>query len=164
MFSKTSLSAIRALTFLARNPRGGVFTPRRIAESLGESPTYMAKVTRQLVKAGLLHGERGVKGGVVMRKPPDEITLLAIVEACQGPIVGSYCQSPCDPAVACGFHEAACELQQELERVLTRWHIGQLARKPAGKPAGQGSWPCLMDRPKSGSPQGSFEPVDLQGR
>lgn len=144
MFSKTSLSAIRALVFLARNRRGGVFSPRKIAEALGESPTYMAKVTRALAKVGILHVEKGVKGGVVLQKAPEEITLLAVVEACQGTIVGDYCRVNRNDTEFCAFHQASLELQQAMVKVLTRWRIGQMAKKPVGTVLVKGLAPCVM--------------------
>jgi Rrf2 family protein len=143
--TKTSLSAIRALLFLARNPPGAVFSPRRIAEELGESPTYMAKVSRLLVKVGILRAEKGVKGGVRLDRRPADISLLSVVEACQGSIVGNYCRVECDPGLTCAFHQAALELQAAVVRVLSRWSLAQLVEKPA--PAARrrgGPIPCVM--------------------
>jgi len=65
MLSGTSLSALRTLVYLSQH-MPAVISPRRIAEDLGESPTYLSKVTTQLVKAGVLRAEKGVKGGVFM--------------------------------------------------------------------------------------------------
>jgi Rrf2 family protein len=88
MITKTSLLATRALLCLAKDQQGIATPPRSIALELGESPAYMAKVLRSLVKAGILRAEHGSKGGVLLNRRADEITLLAVVEACQGAIVG----------------------------------------------------------------------------
>jgi Rrf2 family protein len=130
MLGKTSISAIRALLLLAQQPRGACWSPRKLAESLAESPTYMAKVTRHMVRSGILEAEKGVKGGVRLLKDPHQITLLSVVEACQGAIVGDYCSSSRPSSSYCSFHRAAIELQQATTGVLERWSLADLLKKP----------------------------------
>ncbi len=144
MVTKTSLSAIRALIYIARNAEGRFLSPRRIAEDLHESPTYMAKVTRQLVRAGILRVEKGVKGGVRLSRPPDQVTLLAVVEACQGTLVGGYCQPGCDLTSVCAYHRAAAELHEAISGVLSRWTLTQLLQKPASAIVMPDGMPCVM--------------------
>ena len=105
-------------------------SPRKIAQQLGESPAYMAKVLRLLVKAGILRSEHGSKGGVLLSKSPDEITLLAIVEACQGSIASSHCGEVDDLGTTCAFHRAAVELRHSMVAVLSRWTLEDLAAAP----------------------------------
>ncbi len=143
MISNTTLSAVRALLHLGRHSPT-VIPPRRIAEELGESPTYMSKVTTQLVKAGVLRAEKGSKGGVQLAKPPEEITLLAVVEACQGTIVGGYCRSVCDPGSVCAFHLAAQQLERAIVETLERWTLKQLLARPRAGEALHGGFPCMM--------------------
>lgn len=134
MLTKTSLLAIRALLWLAQHGSDASFSPRRIAEALGASPTYLAKVLRLLVKAGILRAERGVKGGVRLNRLPGQITLLAILEACQGALLGDYCEPGCDIGEVCSFHQAAEELHQTITGILSRWTLAQLVERP--RPAG----------------------------
>ena len=129
MITGTTTLAIRTLLYLAKNTTI-VTPPRRIAEELGESPTYLAKVCGHLVRSGLLRAEKGVKGGVQLGRAPAEITLLAIVEACQGPIVGSYCRTECDASLTCAYHRAAQQLQQAIVAVLSKWTLAQLMKPP----------------------------------
>jgi Rrf2 family protein len=144
MLNKTTLSAIRALVYMAGEPLTVIHSPRLIAGQMGESPTYMAKTARLLVKAGLLRAEMGAKGGVRLAMPPSRITLLAVVEACQGTIVGSYCQEGCPPGSTCAFHDAAQQLQESIMRVLTRWTIAQLAERPFASARRKAGLPCVM--------------------
>lgn len=143
MVTKTSISAIRALMYAASHANQGSLPPRLIAEDLAESPTYMAKVTRHLVKAGILRVEKGVKGGVRLARPAAEITLLSVVEACQGAVVGDYCQPGCDLSTVCAYHRAAAELHQAISAVLSKWTIAQMLRKPAGSRR-PGGMPCVV--------------------
>ncbi|MEW5978817.1 MAG: Rrf2 family transcriptional regulator [Acidobacteriota bacterium] len=147
MITKTTVSAVRTLIHLARQGPGGLLSPRKIAEDLNESPTYLAKVTRLLVKKGILRAERGVKGGVRLGRPPREITLLDILEACQGSIVGSYCEEDCELAITCAYHHAAVELREAVVGVLSRWTLEQLLQKPNPLPGRQSRIPCVLTSP-----------------
>lgn len=144
MLGKTSISAIRALLFLAQQDGTGWWSPRRLAAGLGESPTYLAKVLRQLVRAGVLDVARGVRGGVRLARNPGEVTLLEVVEACQGAIVGDYCRSDRQASELCSFHRAALELHVAIEHVLGRWTLARLLEKPESPPDRRGAMPCLM--------------------
>lgn len=145
MLGKTSISAVRALLLLTQQDQGCCWSPRRMAECLGESPTYLAKVTRHMVKAGILEAEKGVKGGVRLLKSPSSITLLAVVEACQGPIVGDFCRSSRPSSTHCSFHRAALELHQAIVGVLQRWTLADLLDNPASGHT-VGGVTCLISR------------------
>lgn len=144
MLGKTSVSAIRALLLLAGQEPGSCWSPRRLAESLGESPTYMAKVVRHMVKSGILSADRGAKGGVRLIQAPEQVTLLAIVEACQGTIIGNYCKSARPSSSHCSFHRAAMELHDAITGVLGRWTLKDLLDKPHAGGEMAGGVTCLM--------------------
>lgn len=132
MLTKTTLSGIRALLVLGQSPEGTVLSPAVIAQRLGESPSYMAKVTSRLARAGIVRSQRGAGGGVRLGKPPAAITLLAIVEACQGSLVPDYCEDTAWHRKTCGFHRAAAELHETLVGVLSRWTLARLLEMPQG--------------------------------
>ncbi len=134
LLTKTSTSALRALIQLGQQGPGVVLSPRRLAESLAESPTYMAKVCRLLVKAGILRAERGSRGGVLLGRHPREISLLSVVEACQGAILGSYCRGAFELKDTCAYHQATVELHQAIVKVLSRWTLAHLLKKPCPSP------------------------------
>lgn len=145
MLSKTTISALRALVYLARQEEGTCLSPRRIAELLDESPSYLAKALRHLVKANVLRAEKGVRGGVRLAQRAEEITLLAVVEACQGAIVGDYCEfSPLPPSLFCGFHQAALELHNAIKGVLSGWTLSQLLAVPHTEAASGSGGNCVM--------------------
>lgn len=120
------------------------WSPRRIAEALGESPTYMAKVVRHMVKSAILEAERGAKGGVRLLRRPEEITLLSVVESCQGTIVGSYCKSTRPRHTFCNFHLAALELHEAIAGVMERWTLAALLEKTHATNTKGSGVPCLM--------------------
>ncbi len=150
MLSKTSISAIRVLLLLAQRDAARCRSPRKLAEALGESPTYLAKVVRHLVKRGILEAERGAKGGVRLTTDPAQVSLLAVIEACQGDLIGGFCKSTAPEASFCNFHRAAKELHEAVRGVLNRWTLAELLKRPcAGGELRQGI-PCMMGRELDG--------------
>ena len=130
IITKTTRSAIRALQYLARQPSGHSQSPGLLmAHQLGESPSYLAKILRDLVKAGILHAKKGAHGGVSLGRTPSEITLLDIVEACQGRLVPDHCRPLCVTHNLCGYHRAAAELETALIGILSRWTLARLIDK-----------------------------------
>ncbi len=145
MLGKTTLSAIRALLFISQQQSTGCLSPRHIAAALGESPTYLAKVLRHLVKAGILRAEKGATGGVRLAMDPRDVTLLDIVEACQGTLVGSYCQAGITDVSVCSFHQAALDLHNAITGVLSKWTLAALLTTPQRSVVA--GLPCLMGDP-----------------
>lgn len=152
MLTKTTVSAVRTLMHLASLPTGEVASPRRVAEAIGESPTYLAKVTRLLVRAGILRAERGVKGGVQLNRKPAEITLLAVVEACEGALQERHCRSR-NEARACALHLAANEIHQAVTTVLERWTLAAMLENPSPGRRPATARPCLLTTRWNGGSQ-----------
>lgn len=80
--------AVFATTHLAEHANGRPIQGRDIADSCGVPAGHLLKILQQLVRAQVLSSERGPAGGFVLRKSPEEISLLEIVEAIEGPISG----------------------------------------------------------------------------
>jgi Rrf2 family protein len=47
---------------------------------------FLLQILRNLVAHGLLRSTRGVIGGYTLARPPEEISLLDIIEAVEGPV------------------------------------------------------------------------------
>ena len=76
--------AICLLIMIAHSDEKAPLKSYNISKSLGVSDSYLKKIIRQLVVAGLITSEAGKKGGVSLKKNPDKITLLDIFEAIEG--------------------------------------------------------------------------------
>ncbi|TXI49655.1 MAG: SUF system Fe-S cluster assembly regulator [Lysobacter sp.] len=62
-----------------------------LAERTGlEAPT-VAKLLKPLAQAGLVQAFRGANGGYRLARPADDITLVEIVEAIEGPLAMTDC-------------------------------------------------------------------------
>ncbi|MDK2973509.1 MAG: Rrf2 family transcriptional regulator, nitric oxide-sensitive transcriptional repressor [Candidatus Sumerlaeota bacterium] len=131
MLTQTSETAVQALVYLVLQNTQEPMPPREIADAIGASPTYMAKITRMLVKANILRSHRGALGGVTLSRDAGNITLLEVVEACQGLLIGNYCdgiEGHVEPV--CQFHRAMFEVHQATLSILTKWSIKDLASCP----------------------------------
>ncbi len=161
MLTQTTISAIRALVHLGLHGSGGPISPRRIAEQLGESPTYLAKVMRLLVKAGILRARFGMAGGVVLHRAPESITLLAITEACQGTLLANLCSETDNLASTCAFHQAGAELHHAVLGVMSHWTLANFLSRPSPAPQCEGRIRCWM---RSGDKDSLVQLASIQTR
>jgi Rrf2 family protein len=88
--SEAASLGLHALIVLARDPKN-TFSAGEISQILKVSEAHLAKVMQRLVKVGLVHSARGPHGGFVLGKPADQISLLDIYEAIEGPIAEISC-------------------------------------------------------------------------
>jgi Rrf2 family iron-sulfur cluster assembly transcriptional regulator len=101
--------ASRALLSLALHAdTQGPTSVRDIAERTGLPQPYLEQILLALKGAGLVRSKRGVGGGYVLARPPEQITLSEIVSAVDGPIVAGDFGRPHENG-ACE-HEGQCVL------------------------------------------------------
>jgi Rrf2 family nitric oxide-sensitive transcriptional repressor len=80
VFSQTVEYSLRAVVHLA-NKAPACQTTDQIAEATLVPRAYLSKVLQSLGRAGLVHSQRGLGGGMTLTKTPDEITILEVVNA-----------------------------------------------------------------------------------
>jgi Rrf2 family protein len=100
--------AARALLSLALHTTEGPTSVRDIADRTGLPQPYLEQILLALKGAGLVRSKRGVGGGYVLARPPDEIDLAEVVSAVDGPIQAGdfgrpHTNGACD-------HEGQCVL------------------------------------------------------
>jgi len=88
--SEAASLALHTTVFLTGNP-GQPVPAREIAAALDVSEAHLAKVLQRLGKFGLVRSFRGPKGGFVLGKNEDEITLLEVYESIEGPLEATHC-------------------------------------------------------------------------
>ena len=150
MVTQTSVTAVRILIHLSREASGEAVSLKQVAEALGESPTYLVKIARHLVRAGILRAHRGKMGGVVLTRATEKITLLAVVEACQGMVHGNFCQDAPDLSKTCAMHQAGAELHNAIVGVLTSWTLADFLKQPCPANELQGKVHCLFEGGRPG--------------
>ena len=86
MLAITSKSpyAVRALTELARVGGAGPVPIGEIARRRDIPVQFLEGMFATLRRGGILHSQRGVKGGYTFARPPSEVTVLEVVETLEG--------------------------------------------------------------------------------
>jgi len=130
--------ALRAMLYLARLEPQKRESTSKIAEFQHIPSSFLAKIISQLSIAGLIHTSRGAGGGVSLARKPEEISLLDVVEAIDGPISLNECTR--DPSIclfgdSCPIHEVWCETQMEMVRRLEQATFDKLLEREKAKKA-----------------------------
>jgi FeS assembly SUF system regulator len=88
--TKTTDYGIILLTELAAAPVR-VFSATELAsEALIPAP-MASKILKQLTREGILDSRRGARGGYVLARPPELISVAQIIDALEGPIALTEC-------------------------------------------------------------------------
>ncbi|UCC86470.1 MAG: Rrf2 family transcriptional regulator [Anaerolineales bacterium] len=134
--------AIRSMIHLAELPMNGRVSTASISEAQGIPLPFLTKVISRLATAGLVTTSRGMGGGVSLARRPEEVTLLQVVEAVDGPILLNHCllrSGACERESFCAAHDVWSEIQErfvsELSAVTMQDLALRQARKAAGEPA-----------------------------
>ncbi|MHB1132760.1 MAG: RrF2 family transcriptional regulator [Chloroflexota bacterium] len=88
--SEAAALALHAACLLARSPSEPL-SAAHLANELQASEAHLAKVMQRLVREGLVHSARGPHGGFVLGRRPEDLTLLEVCTAIEGPISASGC-------------------------------------------------------------------------
>ncbi|MEX2625658.1 MAG: Rrf2 family transcriptional regulator [Ilumatobacteraceae bacterium] len=139
--------ACRALLSLALREGGaGPTSVRDIAERTGLPQPYLEQILLALKGAGLVKSKRGVGGGYVLARDPEQIKLSEIISAVDGPItLGDFGEPHQDGACD---HEGQCVLLavwQEAGAHMRRHLEGYTLARVAEIARGEGPWPVPVD-------------------
>ncbi|MDP2965790.1 MAG: Rrf2 family transcriptional regulator [Pelolinea sp.] len=107
--------ALRAVLYLARIDDGSKASTKDIAETQHIPPSFLAKIVSQLSIAGLIKTARGARGGVTLARPPEEVSILDVIEAIDGPILLNECTGnprSCPFEGKCPLYEVWCETRK----------------------------------------------------
>lgn len=109
--------AVRAVLYLAQLGPERRAATSQIAQQQQIPPSFLAKIVSQLSVAGLLQTSRGARGGVSLARMPEQISVLEVVEAIDGPILLNECVSgngDCTFGDDCPMRPVWCDAQSEL--------------------------------------------------
>ncbi len=88
--SEAASLAMHTMVVLSSRP-GRRMTTREIATLLVVSEAHLAKVLGRLTRAGFVRSARGPRGGFELDRDPQDVALLAVYEAIEGPLPASKC-------------------------------------------------------------------------
>ncbi|MCP4250545.1 MAG: Rrf2 family transcriptional regulator [bacterium] len=133
MISPTAEYALRAVVALAQADGAAVVAPA-IAQMTQVPPGYLSKVLQTLRRAGLVESRRGLGGGFTLAKPPEQTTVLEVVNAV-GPLKRI---SRCPLSIEshgphlCPLHKTLDEATALVERSFANTTIAELLASPTG--------------------------------
>lgn len=131
--------ALRAILHLSKLGPTERASTSQIAEEQRIPPSFLAKIISQLSIAGLIHTSRGAHGGVSLARSPEEITILEVVEAIDGPIELNECTSSpdaCPFGQNCPIRKLWCAAQAELVEKLSTTTFSQFLAEAMPPSAG----------------------------
>lgn len=121
--SRTVSYAVKAMVALAASPQECPVCCKDLAESGDMPERFLLQILRTLVTNGLLTSVRGVYGGYCLARSPEEISLLEIVEAIDGPF-GLRLPDATDQDAA--LERSLDELSARLRENFSRVRLAQL--------------------------------------
>lgn len=127
--------ALRALIDIASCDAGG--SPRTgaaISKTQQVSEKFLSRIVTELRDAGVLRSVRGNVGGFRLAKPPDDITLLEVVEAVQGPVMILDCLSAggrCSRQASCLARCVWEDVNATLRTTLKKMTLASILRRDA---------------------------------
>ena len=112
--------ALRALSALKKTPRR--VSRRELAESLGTSPDFLARVIGPLVAQGWVASWRGRDGGYEMTEAGRSVSVLDVIMVEEG-VSTDRCvlrTGPCNPDENCALHDAWIKASEAMLAELSR--------------------------------------------
>jgi Rrf2 family protein len=136
---------LHAVTTLAQLGSGGTVSAAQLAAHYDVPAAYLAKQLQALVRAGVLTATTGPRGGFRLARPPEQITLLQIVEAADGTSPFYTCneiRQRGNGAVPPEQCRRACSIATQMAKAETAWRRSLarvtvadiVASLPAGTP------------------------------
>lgn len=98
LFRKEADYAVRSLIFLAMQEKKGYCSATVLAKELGLPLHFLRRICSTLIKADILEAKEGTGGGVRLRREPESVNVLEIMELFHG-----------EPELSdCTFRKALC--------------------------------------------------------
>jgi Rrf2 family nitric oxide-sensitive transcriptional repressor len=154
MFTQTVEYALRAMICLASNPAPGQ-TVEQISRATQVPAAYLGKVLQQLVKQQLVTSRRGAGGGFSLALPPDQISLLRVVQAVDPIQRITTCPLGLEAhgVRLCPLHKRVDNALADMERAFSQSTLAEILAEPSdsiplcnfprGTPA-----PCSSPQPR----------------
>lgn len=129
-------AAISRVALFLRGLAGmrGSSTISQVARDQRIPSSFLAKIIVQLSVAGLLRASRFARGGVRLARDPEDITLLEVIEAIDGPIMLAECAvagASCTFGEECPLRPVWCEAQNDLVNRLEGTSLAQVLKQNA---------------------------------
>jgi len=120
--------AIRCVLYLSEL-YDEVVMVKEIAKAKKIPREFLSKILQKLAKAGIVESFRGIKGGFRLAKRPEDINLLEVIEAIEGPVVMNQCainRRVCSLSNSCSVHPVWVDVRKRVEGMLRSHNFAML--------------------------------------
>jgi Rrf2 family protein len=131
VITQTAEYALRAVVYLAEQQQ--VRTTYHIAEKTRLPVGYLSKVMQGLVKAGLVHSQRGLHGGFILTVSPKELTILQVINAVEPIRRFHECPLGLHGTSLCPLHRKLNDAALSVEKMLSETTIAELNDAPQSR-------------------------------
>jgi len=121
--------AMRMLVYLALNEEPGPVPAGVLVESQDVPVDFAYKILQKLCRAKILNSYKGVNGGFILMKSPEQISLSDVIEAVQGRIVIRPCllnDKNCSTDKPCPVSMRLQKLQDTLDREMSEITLAKI--------------------------------------
>ena len=100
----------------------------KISDRLGISNKYLEQIFSVLKKNGIIKSISGKKGGYILAKMPDEISILDIIVLMDGPLIAVHCvnNKDCNVCSQCSVNYLWNQIKEKCEAYLDSVKISDL--------------------------------------
>jgi Rrf2 family protein len=131
--SKRGDYVVRSAIALTRAlDRGSYVKIREVVAATGVPATFASQILADLVRAGIATSRAGREGGFRLIRRPQEVSVLEVVEAAEGPLRADRCalgSGPCHWEAVCPMHETWMTATASLREVLADVTLAELAER-----------------------------------
>ena len=123
---------LRALVDLTLHDSGKPVQLKDIAERQDLSQSYLEHLIIPLISTGVLKSMRGSKGGIMLARKPENISLKEILEVLEGPLTPVDCLKPgndCSRSDSCAARDVWQQMQYAMEEVLSSQSLKDIAER-----------------------------------
>ncbi|MBI3027896.1 MAG: Rrf2 family transcriptional regulator [Candidatus Rokubacteria bacterium] len=130
-FTKRADYGLMAINYIVVRGADGAVSAKRIAEEFGIPPELLAKILQRLAKKGFITSHNGPKGGYVLARSPEEMTVGEVVRALEGPIHIVNCLEDVDCAQfpRCNLRRPVQKIQASISYLLDTMTLAELTRE-----------------------------------
>src|SRR6059058_3541416 len=128
--------ALRALLILGLNYKQAVVPIRTISQEQNIPKRFLEQILNDLKSAGIVQSRRGVAGGYRLAKPPQDITLAAVIRHIEGALAPVSCVSErfyekcsCPDESRCAIRSVMKEVREAVVRIMERLTVADLCER-----------------------------------
>jgi Rrf2 family protein len=135
--SKRTQYSLRALYALARNHGQGPTLITQLAQDEHIPKKFLEQILLSLKSTGIVSSKKGKGGGYFLVRPPEEITVGAVIRLIEGPLAPLPCASEtrfrkCDECIdveTCGTRMVMREVRDAIAKILDHTTLTMVCRR-----------------------------------